>query len=187
MTTGLLSWQIWIVAGALILAFACLEYAFRRTRAPDRPQPMTASIPPQSMPSQRLPPKPPAAPERGRVDETHRIFVGDDITPSYLVNLFKDNTNIEATTQTNRFLGKWMKVEGAINDITTIGANIMCIVLEPKYEGDISRDFLVFLYFDETWIENISILRRGNKVTVICKIDMIDSVKLKLEDCELKD
>jgi hypothetical protein len=33
MTTGLLSWQLWILAGAMILALACLEYAFRRSSA----------------------------------------------------------------------------------------------------------------------------------------------------------
>jgi hypothetical protein len=32
-TTGLLSWQIWIVVGAIILAIACSEYAFRRNGA----------------------------------------------------------------------------------------------------------------------------------------------------------
>jgi hypothetical protein len=30
LTTGILSWQIWIVVGPIILAIACLEYAFRR-------------------------------------------------------------------------------------------------------------------------------------------------------------
>ena len=30
MTTGFVSWQVWVVAGALILAFASLEYAVRR-------------------------------------------------------------------------------------------------------------------------------------------------------------
>src|SRR5271166_3148176 len=42
-TTGLFSWQIWIVVGALIFAFAGVEYGFRRTRGPVQPLPQSPS------------------------------------------------------------------------------------------------------------------------------------------------
>jgi hypothetical protein len=138
-------------------------------------------------PPEMLPPKQPAVPENSVADQTSRIFVRDNITPSYLVNIFKDNINIEATAQTNRFVGTWMIVEGAINDIVKIGSDTVYIYLEPTYEGDISRHFLTNLSFHGPWIEKTVILKRGDKISVIGKIDKISSVSIQLENCELKD
>ena len=131
---------------------------------------------------------PPAAPESNRVDET-RVFVRDNITPSYLVNIFKDNIDIDATAQTKKFIGKWMKVDGAVYDTYTVGYNTvsLVLVLEPAYDGDISRHCHVSMFFHEPWIEKISVLRRGDKVSVIGKIDTITDIRLKLENCEFKD
>jgi hypothetical protein len=67
MTTGLLSWQIWIVAGALIFAFAGLEYAFRRTRGPAHPQPQSNRDLPGSITPPPAKPTPTQTPPRGAI------------------------------------------------------------------------------------------------------------------------
>lgn len=122
-------------------------------------------------------PKPTAAPESSRADETGRIFVRETITPSYLVNIFRNNTYIDATAQTKKFIGKWMPVDGAVNDIYTLGPDTVIVVVFLTYDGD-SQHLLVSLSFHGSWIEKILILKRGDKISVIGQIDTIDSTRL---------
>jgi tRNA_anti-like len=137
--------------------------------------------------AEMLSPNLPAAPGNSEAEETGRIFVPDSVTPNYLVNIFKNNINIEAVAQTAKYMGKWIKVEGPVNDIMSITANTMFIVLVPDNGWDLSRHFLIYFTFHGQWLKNVELLRRGDNVSVIGKIDTIDSVRLKLEDCELKD
>jgi hypothetical protein len=188
---GLVVWIVWTVA----IAYDRRAHSIipnkqpsatslsTRITLPEQPEMSDAPAPSVAVGAAK---SPPAAPESNRVDET-RVFVRDNITPSYLVNIFKDNIDIEATTQTKKFIGKWMKVDGAVHDIYTVGSDTVSLVLEPAYDGDISRQFLVYLFFHEPWIEKIVILRRGDKVSVIGKIDTISAIRLKLENGELKD
>ena len=80
-----------------------------------------------------------------------------------------------------------MKVDGKINDIMTIGSNTLYIVLWPEYEGNISRHFQIYLSFHAPWIERIVMLNKDDKISIIGKIDTINSISLKLENCEIKD
>ena len=80
-----------------------------------------------------------------------------------------------------------MKVASEVYDIYTVGSDTLSVVLQPAYDGDFLRHFSVALFFHEPWIEKISILRRGDEVNAIGKIDAITELRLKLENCELKD
>jgi hypothetical protein len=119
----------------------------------------------------------------GRADEMDRIFVRDNITPSYLVNIFRDNIDIEATAQTKKFIGKWMKVDGTVRDIYTLGSDTVTVVLvldpDSDHGVDISRRAPAALFFREPWIEKILILKRGDEVSGIGKIDTINSMRVR--------
>ncbi len=102
MTTGLLSWQIWIVAGALIFAFACLEYAVRRARAADwSPLPSMAS---------------PATPNFNytpALSADNRTIVD----PGYIVKLCLDKTDLQIRALTTPYIGKVLTVTGRVTKI----------------------------------------------------------------------
>src|SRR5581483_9843281 len=46
-----------------------------------------------------------------------RVFVGENVTPIYLVSFFNDHTALQASLMTKPFIGKWMKLTGLIRDV----------------------------------------------------------------------
>jgi hypothetical protein len=101
MTTGLLSWQIWIVAGALIFAFACLEYAVRRARAADWPSPNMAS---HAAPNFNYTPA---------ISADNRTIVD----PEYIVKLCRDKTDLQVRAITSPYIGKTLTITGRVTKV----------------------------------------------------------------------
>jgi hypothetical protein len=76
-----------------------------------------------------------------------RIFA--DITPRYLVGLFKGHTDLQAKPLTKPFLGKWMRVSGVLGNVLSNRANISQVTFQSKspFAADYEA-FTVFMYFD---------------------------------------
>jgi len=128
MTSGFFSISTWLLVLAAILVISSLEYAHRRTGAQGRSQPPPTSEPnvvaTQYTRNEHLPLADVAPidtikiePEPSYVDEFGRIFVGSNVTPAYLVGLFKQGTAIQGAKQTESYIGKWMKLSGFLDDV----------------------------------------------------------------------
>lgn len=112
-----------------------------------------------------------------------RIIV--NVTPDYLSNIFKEHVDIQAINLIKTFIGKWMKVNGTIFNIgapfrLANGSEICSVSFESKSLTQTS----VIMYFNKEWIDRLSVLKLGDKLTVLGQIEKVDRYTLTLENCE---
>ena len=78
-----------------------------------------------------------------------------------LMDLVSNRTGLEGQLLVERFIGTWMKVSGPVEDIDGLSVLI------------------------NTWKDRLSVLKRGQNIVVVCRIDTIDHFGVGLMDCEL--
>ena len=132
-----------------------------------------------------------AAPEPPRkvADNQDRIFVGQSITPEYLISIFREHTGLQGAKLTADYLGKWMKVRGSLGNVISTTPNLAQLTFE-RAEVPLTKrtwfDYTSFyMMFKKPWIDRLAIVKRGDKLTVIGQIERIDGVSVQLENCEL--
>jgi hypothetical protein len=110
-----------------------------------------------------------------------RIFV--DRKPRELVGLFKRETSVQAQKQAEAFYGKWLKVSGPLGDVGAWTGNFSQVTFAYKTFFDVT----VFMMFcDCAYVENrLSVLRKGDRITVQGQIERIDPISVQLTSCEL--
>ena len=108
-----------------------------------------------------------------------RIFISASLSPSDLRSLCKDKTSADAHRAMQPYIGKWMRVSGQINNILPPASYGQMILFREGYLVDVA------MIFDNTWKERISILRKGQAITVIGKIEEINVMDLRMGNCEL--
>ena len=132
-----------------------------------------------------------AAPEppRKAAENQDRIFVGESITPKYLIGIFRDHTDIQGAKLTAGYLGKWMKVSGSLGNVISTTPNLAQLTFERAQLSRAGPTWFdstgFYMIFKKPWIDRLAIVKRGDKLTVIGQIERIDSVSVQLENCEL--
>jgi hypothetical protein len=112
-----------------------------------------------------------------------RTFV--DVTPEYLTGLFKEHTSIQAAKLVEAFIGKWIRLEGSLRDVTAISEDKALVYFTSEtFEYGTN----VVMYFnDKATIENrLRVLKKGDQIAVIGQIQYIISMEVGLENCELE-
>jgi hypothetical protein len=107
-----------------------------------------------------------------------------DVTPEYLAGLFKGLTSIQGQKLADTYLGKWMKVSGPLGDVGEFDvAGTQVVFNHGTYE------VIVYMWFhDEDYVnDRLSILKKGDRITVLGEIDRIRSVDVQLKHCQLVD
>jgi len=106
-----------------------------------------------------------------------------DVTPEYLVGFFHDHTSIQAQKLADAFIGKWMKVSGPIGNV---GA--FTTFSQVTFSNRRQIDGIVYMFFrNREYVEDrLSVLKKGDKITVLGQIDRID-YDVQLDNCELVD
>ena len=125
-------------------------------------------------PGQGRPPEPPPT-----TSHPERVFLPGDVDPKYLTSLYRENTSLQADAIARNYIGKWMKLSVAVEDI------------ERGYDGS----FRIFSYqgshiavgmvFTADWGDRVSVLRRGSQITVVGILHEVDSRVIHLRNCEL--
>jgi len=71
------------------------------------------------------------------------VFVGENVTPKYLVSFFEEHTSIQASQMAKPFIGKWMKISGRLNEVISSkpehGAQL-------SFQRDYAKDSDCFCY-----------------------------------------
>jgi hypothetical protein len=110
-----------------------------------------------------------------------RVFVGPSITPEYLVGLFEGHTDIHASKMVAPFLGKWMTVDGPLNDVRAHRDN----TFSASFARDKGRPYWTFMEFDAEWFDRLQMLRPNDRLTVTGQLDLIRGHDIQLVHCEL--
>jgi hypothetical protein len=110
-----------------------------------------------------------------------RTFV--DSRPEDLTRVFKEHTEIQARTRVADAIGKWMKVSGPlgnVGDFTSFAQVTFMYRPSPHPE--------IYMYFrKKKWFDRVSVLNRGNDITVVGRISEVKYGELHLDNCELID
>jgi hypothetical protein len=169
-----LSLPLRIAVGVLLallgLLFAILAHRPNQKKTSGPKSLVTPPQPVQADPPQNAPAKP--------VD---RIIV--NVSPEYLLNFFKEHTSIQAQKLVSAYVGKWMRLSGQVQDITSTYPDRIAVSFNPHpYVLHV-----VFMFFDEIWKDRLAILRRGDQITVVGQINDAGPNTVNLFHCELLD
>jgi hypothetical protein len=117
--------------------------------------------------------------ERFSVDG--RIFISG--TPKTLIAVFKTHTSAQAQKLLEPHYGQWMRVSGALGDVGEWTDNYSRVVFQSS-----SRDAAVVMIFKDKNVfdKGLSVLHTGVRMTVIGRIERIDSIGVQLADCEIE-
>jgi hypothetical protein len=114
--------------------------------------------------------------QKDTIDET--LELPPEITPKFLQNQFEGRTSIQAEQKIRKYLGKRMRIVGHVDDVTNLSDSRWLI--HVRLEGR-----LVGLVFKKDWKDTLIGLRKGDPISVAGKLSAVDSISVRLQDCDL--
>lgn len=117
--------------------------------------------------------------------EEPRVFVPESVSTTTLREFYANNTSVQADRLGAAYIGKWMKVDGLVTNVSRMGSDEIGVSLS-KSQNLLDAEALV-----TTWLvfntdhERVEILRNGDKVTAIGRIERIEQFAVHLDNCEL--
>jgi hypothetical protein len=108
--------------------------------------------------------------------QPQRVFI--DVSPAYLMDLYKNRTSIQGDALAAAYIGKWLVVTGRVRDIYgSVDARVALV-----YDKD---DRFISVTFTKEASEKVSQIEQGATITVRGEITNIDLPRLKLQNCDL--
>lgn len=115
-----------------------------------------------------------------------RIVLPPEVTPEVMIRPFKDHTTLQAETLTNQYRGKWLHFAGEVRDVTDESMlreqRTKLIFRVPVANDDLC---IVQAYFEGEWPEEVSLTRRGQRVSLLGEVFDVTESGLSLVHCEL--
>lgn len=102
------------------------------------------------------------------------------VTAEFLAGFYKDRLAIQAHKLADSFLGKWMTVSGSIRDVSPWRGDWAQVTLNRP--GDVR---IYMLFRDQSVVDQLAELRRGDQITVSGQIDRIEFDNVQLDPCDL--
>jgi hypothetical protein len=110
-----------------------------------------------------------------------RIIV--DITPKFLMNLYKDKLTIEGDRAIAPYIGNWLLLSGPLDDVS--GRTVM-FGIEVTFEREFGEPF-IHMYFDDLWIKRLHVLTPKQNIFALCQLTTAGSATAMFNHCELID
>ena len=184
---SLWTWLGCIVIGAIILFAIWRKKLFGTSRASSSTKlskmARTSQDAPQDMSDAVLPPAPTTA-------SVEHILPSDRVyTPRTASEIFLSIhklTSLEADNAMRPYIGKWLKIEGVVRDVSDY-RDIISIHLDlpETKEIDLSLGGISLRFKKDRWMQHIETIKKGDFVKAVGIIDRIDRWTMSLEDCEL--
>lgn len=112
-----------------------------------------------------------------------RVFVGPEVTPKTFQDLYKGRTDLEGRKLAEAYSGKWMKVRGRFQNVSSNRSGIHNIHFE---DADPPQHYTLHARFTgNVWGERLETLQIGQEVAIAGKIDEPGRHYFWLMDCEL--
>jgi hypothetical protein len=112
-----------------------------------------------------------------------RLFIPPSVTPLYLMEFFEGNTDAQGQRSVADYVGKWMRVEGAVSNVQVFdtSAAVTCYLEKAGSVLAIS----IGMWFPEKSKESVKFLGRGDEIAVVGRIARLGRLEIELRDCEL--
>jgi len=111
-----------------------------------------------------------------------RIVV--NVTPDYLMGIFRERTTADARRLTANYIGKWMRISGTVYDVdrTDLGrgkeGNFVTVIWNKNTSVSL-------VFHEQRWMDSVSVWKRGDTVTVLGQIQHLGALTIILNNCEL--
>jgi hypothetical protein len=179
------TWEADLAYCLVLAAVVCVIAAARGWRFPSARESPSHPVPAETEPSTEESENPAPAThlvEESRAESEKPNVI--DVTPKYLVGLFRGQTSIQGQRLADIYLGKWMTVSGRLGDVDVFGSAGAQVVFQTGIS-----DVVVYMWFeDEEYVdERIAVLKKGDRISVLGKIDRIRSIDVQLKECRLID
>ena len=115
-------------------------------------------------------------------DGSKRIFI--PVSPNEIKANFDGRTNVQANALNAPYLGKWTAITGKIGNIYS-NSDGATMVDFGSVEAIGSGAMMVQANFESSWHDQLSVLKKGQKISIACKIDDIEELGMALSACEL--
>jgi hypothetical protein len=116
-----------------------------------------------------------------------RIFI--DVDPGYLVGLYQKYNSAQADEAVKTYIGKWLRVSGNVGDVTRQRRlnerGTVSMMISVKRADGFHLYTILADFDDQRWIDRALIFNRGEKVTVIGKLERVIESGIILEKCEI--
>lgn len=109
-----------------------------------------------------------------------RVFV--DVQPAYLAGLLEGHSSTKARMLMQAYLGKWIRVSGKVDEVRATNTFLR---LSFQDENGEENPPLTLMYFTKQWADRLSVLRKGDPVTVVGRIEGVEGRVVSLDQCEL--
>ena len=108
-------------------------------------------------------------------------------TPSELVDVYKGRTVAQGEALAVIYQGKWLTVSGEVGDVTIHKGDRFFFPPTASVTFAQLAKPTVFMNFGRVWITRLSMLRTGERITVLGQIDNVERFSVWLKKCELLD
>lgn len=110
-----------------------------------------------------------------------------DVTPDYLMDLYKDRMSIQSDKLAQIYIGKLISISGHLREVYVVGNNNGILVsLVTKNRKDVPLR-ATSLFFKEKWKERLEVMTKNNNISAVCEIKTISFLFLSLDNCDLRD
>ena len=114
-------------------------------------------------------------------DGSKRIFV--HASPNEIKENFKGHTHDEAKRLIAPYLLKWIALSGIVQDSVT--GKDGTLVDFASTEALFSGSALIQVNFDRSWKEQLSLIKKGDVINVVCRISDITEIAMALDSCQM--
>jgi hypothetical protein len=110
--------------------------------------------------------------------QTDRIKTA--ITPEELARIHIENTSVQAQRLLSPYVGKWIEIKEPVKDVSDTS-----IFVSHPMEGRILGAPIRLNFHKSKWQDSLDLLRKGDVIHALCRINKVDSIVLDLDQCEL--
>lgn len=110
------------------------------------------------------------------------------LTPDELTQFFRsDQTTVQSKKIVEPFIGKWMRVEGDLGDVSSYYEDIVIVSFANSgFTGQYALvKTLPMLFSGKKWSERLYVLKKGTHLVVRGQIKSVTQLGVSLENCEL--
>jgi hypothetical protein len=123
----------------------------------------------------------------GSYYETERVSAKDDrvivrVTPKDLTKLYSDHMTVEADQLFGRFKGHWMRVRGAVENISD-HETFTTVTVGSFFD----RDVVTMYFTKEPQRSRVLVKQQGEEIRILGRIDKAGGFSVDLEDCEIEE
>jgi len=109
-----------------------------------------------------------------------KIFV--DVSPSYLIDLYKDKTTVQGDAASAPYIGKWIKATLKVYDISD---TVSYILMQSVISSEIPNQKYLVAQFPKESSEHVSLIAKDTIITIRGQIRSVDLLRVTLQNCEL--